>query len=107
MRVTEREDDLLALHVGLVTDADDVHLFAEPFGHADDRVVCQRAGEPVQGGLLVGTALGAQLFAFDLETYPLRNRSLESAFRTLNFELLLMDSDGDALRHRDHFFSYP
>ena len=43
MRVAEREDDLLALHVGLVTDADDVHLRAETFGHADDGIVCQRA----------------------------------------------------------------
>src|SRR5438045_4218438 len=101
MRVAEREDDLLALHVGLVTDADDVHLFAEAFGDADDRVIGQRARESVQRRLFVSSALGPQLLAFQLETDAGRDWSLQRAFRTLKFELLRVHGDGYAFRHRD------
>jgi hypothetical protein len=79
MRVTKREDDLLALHVGFVTNTDDVHLPAEPGSDADDRVVRQRASEPVQRRLIVGTTFGAQLLAFDFEV-DARAGSESSAF---------------------------
>ena len=68
MRITKRENNLLALHVGLVTNADHVHLLAEAFGDADDGVVGQRARQTMQRRLIVRSALGAQLFAFELET---------------------------------------
>jgi hypothetical protein len=53
MRIAEREDDLLALHVGLVTNTDHIHLLAEARRHANDGVVCQRARETMQRSLLV------------------------------------------------------
>ena len=39
MRVTQGEDNLAALHVCLVTNSDNIHLPAEPFGNTDDGVV--------------------------------------------------------------------
>src|ERR1044072_760538 len=57
VRITEREDDLLALRVGLVTDPDHVHLPGEAFGHPRDGVVGERTRQTVQRCLLVGSTL--------------------------------------------------
>ena len=59
VRVAQGEDDLAALHVGLVADADHVHLLGEPFGHADDGVVGERAGQAVVGGVKSSDARSA------------------------------------------------
>src|SRR3712207_6052338 len=48
VRIAEREDNLLALYVRLVADADHVHLLREAFGHAHYGVVSQGACEPVR-----------------------------------------------------------
>src|SRR5882724_2979124 len=47
VRVPEREDDLLALHLGAIADADDVELALEAVGDAEHRVGDQRAREAV------------------------------------------------------------
>src|SRR6266851_6413238 len=57
MRITQREDDLPSLHVGLVTDTDNVHLLRVTLHHTLDRVVGQSASQTMQRGLLVRSAL--------------------------------------------------
>ena len=48
VRVAEREDDLLALDLGAVADADDVEVLAEALGHALDGVGDEAAREAVE-----------------------------------------------------------
>jgi hypothetical protein len=55
--------------------------------------------------LIVGRALGAQLIAFEFETDPCGNRRLQRAFRSFDFELLLVNVTETPFRHRDYFFS--
>ena len=58
VRVAEGEDDhVLALQLGAVADADDVELLRPAVGDAFDGVEDERAGEAVEGGLLVVLAL--------------------------------------------------
>src|SRR5262249_7064587 len=47
VRVAKREDDLLALHLGAIADADDVEFLLEPFGDPRDRVGDQCARKAV------------------------------------------------------------
>ena len=61
MRVAQRERGDLALDVGAVADADDVQFPGEPGGDALHGVGGQRAGQPVQRGVLVAVALDFQL----------------------------------------------
>ena len=54
VRVAELEHDLAALHLGAVTDADDVELALEALAHALDVVRHERAHQAVKGaGLLL------------------------------------------------------
>src|SRR5579885_28676 len=105
VRVTQREDDLAALHVRLVADADHVHLLREPFGHADDRVVGERAGQAVRRALLVRRALGLKLVAFELERDAFGHGRPQGAFRPLHLKLAVADRDRDVLRDGDNFLS--
>src|SRR5688572_9674006 len=105
MRVAEREEDLLPLHVSLITDADDVHLPTETCGHTHDGVICQRARQTVQRRMLIRSTFRAQLFPFEFETNPCGDGRLQRAFWSFHFELLLVDRDSHALGLRDLFFS--
>src|SRR5260370_43857 len=59
VRVAEGEyDHVLALHLGAVPDADDVDVLGPAGGDAGDGVIDQRAGEAVEGCLLVCLAVG-------------------------------------------------
>ncbi len=60
--VAERKDDhALALHLGAVSDADDVDVLGLAGGDAGDRVEDERAGEAVEGCLLVVLTLSDEL----------------------------------------------
>ena len=62
VRVAEGEDHhVLALHLGAVADADDVELLGPAGGDAGDGVEDQRAGQAVEGCLLVVLALGDEV----------------------------------------------
>ena len=62
---------VVALGAGAIADADDLEVLAEALAHADDHVVDQRAGQPVQG-----TALA-------LVVGPLDERATPSSLRTV------------------------
>src|SRR2546423_3022100 len=105
VRVAQREDDLLALHVRLVADADHVHFLREPFGHADDGVVGERAGEAARRAPVVRRTLGLQPVAFELERDAFGDRRPQSPLRPLHLELAVVDRHRDVLRNRDSLFT--
>ena len=74
MRVAQVEHHAPFLQLDLVADADYVQLACEPFGHARDGVLQQRARKPVQRGFVIAVALGYQLVAVDPELDAFRAR---------------------------------
>src|SRR5207249_3163507 len=88
MRVTQRKDDLLALHLGTVPDADDVELALEPFCNAQHGVGHQAARQPVKLAELgiLGRALGDKVPVRELEVDAARKRLLQLALGSLHFD---------------------
>src|SRR5262249_4164126 len=105
MRVAEREDDLLALQLGAVADADDVELLLEAFGDAEDRVGDEAAREPVELAQLRirRRRLGDEMAVGDREVDAGRMRLAQLALRPLAFARAVVPLHGDALRYRDRF----
>ena len=52
MRVTNLQDEDLAIHRGAIADALDFQILLEAVGHTDDHVAEQRAGQAVQRAVL-------------------------------------------------------
>src|SRR5260221_6522016 len=105
MRVAQRENNLAALHVGLITDADDVHLPRKAFGNSANRVVGQRPRQAMQRSLIVRGPLSYQLRTLELESNSRGNRSLERALRAFYLKLALANSDRNAFGKDNRFFS--
>ena len=107
VRVAEREDHLLALHLGAVADADDVELALEAVGDAGDRVGHQAARQAVELAELrvVGVEPGHQLTVGELEHDAGGMRLAQLALRTLDLDGAVDHLDGDALGHRDGFLT--
>src|SRR6266481_6223539 len=105
MRVPQREDNFSALHVGLVTDADHIHLPGKACGDSLNRVIRQRASQSMKGRLVVRGPLGHQILALELETNPFGNGSLEHTLRALYLKFAGMNSYRDAFGNRNRFSS--
>ena len=75
MRVTDGENQVLALHLRAVAHAHDVQRLLVALGHADDHVVDQRAAQAVQRPvhLVVRGAGDAQRRALDLDLHVVVN----------------------------------
>ncbi len=105
MRITQRENNLAALHVGFVAHADHIHLLGKSLRHALDGIVRQRARQTVQRRLVVRRALSHQGLSIKLERDPFGNWRLQNALGALNLQLAVFDVDGDALGNRYRFFT--
>src|SRR5216683_5660526 len=105
MRITESENDFAALHVGLITDSDHIHLFAEALSNSLNGVVGQRARQAMEGRLLVRSTLGDQRLTFYFEGNAVWNRCLEHTLRALYFQLTAVDCDGNPFGNRDRFLT--
>ena len=107
VRVTEREDHLLALDLGAVTHADDVELLLETVGDTRNRVGDQAARQTMELAQLriVGRELRVQFTVGHLEPDAVRHCLPQLALRSLDFDRAVEHLDGDALGNRDRLFS--
>ena len=65
MRVAEAEDHAILLTLGLVAHSYYIKLTDEPVGNPGNRVLDQRASEPVHRSVVVRLAFGDQLITLD------------------------------------------
>ena len=88
MRIAERENHLLALHLGAVADADDVELALEAVGDAGHRVGDQAARQAMKlaSAGIVGRPLGDEMAVGQLEVDAARERLFQLALRPLDFD---------------------
>jgi hypothetical protein len=54
---------------------------------------------------IVRSTLSLELLTFKLESNALRNRGLQNALGTFDFELLLANRHRNTFRQRDYFFA--
>ena len=106
MRVPQGQVQILSLHRGAITDADDGHAFLKTLGHAQHHVVHKRArgaghgvgkGRVVVGGNVDQLALVGQL---DLRV----DIDLEAALRPLDAEQAVVQLDLDTARYSHRIF---
>src|SRR5664279_638304 len=96
--------------LGAIADADDLELFAEPIGDADDHVVDERARETVQRAALaqIVGALDQQLGVVTANRDDAGQITAQGALRALHRDPVAdaaVDGDIDAARHRDWGFT--
>ena len=110
VRVPERQHDLLALDLGLVADAVDLELAAEPVGHALEHVADERTHEPVRRALRAEVALALEhedvllvvvLGLLDLDVLVTLHR--QGALGPLGRHDVVGDRDGDPLGDLERF----
>ena len=96
-----------ALGGGAVPDTDDLEVLGEAVGDADNHVVDQRAGEPVQGAVLalVVGPLDQQLRTVLAHGDVGRHAAEEGPLGTLHRDLVAGDTDVDTRRDRDGGFT--
>src|SRR5438552_2214119 len=104
MRVAQRERGDLSLHVGAVTDTDDIQLPCETGADALNSVRGKRTRQAVQRGMIVARALDVQSVRGLLEADPRRDRHGELTLRASYFQLIA-DDHLDARRQRDRLFT--
>src|ERR1700728_3467089 len=105
VRIAERQDQVLALHLGAIADADDVEVLLESGGDAGDGVGDQRAGETMQRAVLFGFALGGENSVFLLERNSARHLDGHLALGTLDFDVSVHNLNLHARRNGDNFVS--
>ena len=107
VRVAQREDDLLALHLGAVADADDVELPLEasvtPATALATRLRARPWNLPSAGSSVARFA--TRCAVGQLEVDAGRERLPQLALRALHFDGAVEHLDGDALGNRDRFLS--
>src|SRR5262245_34149304 len=107
MRVAERKLHLLPFELGAISDADDVELLLEAFGHAGHRVGHETAGEAVELLQLVVCPhhrcdeAAILLGELDAGRYPLP----QLALRPLHLDRIVAHLRGDALGKLDRLLS--
>ncbi len=85
--LAEREGDDFALHFGAVTDADDVELFLETLGNAENGVGQQGAGQPVERAVFFVIANGREHAVFLLQANLPGHQHVKLALGALHFDL--------------------
>src|SRR5262249_52392585 len=103
VRVAKREDDLLALELSAVADADDVELLLVALGDAGDGVGDQAARQPVElpNLRILARGLRDQMAVGELEVDASREPLAQLPLRALHFDGVAGDLDGHAFRNRD------
>ncbi len=105
MRIAQREDHVLAFHLGAIADAHDVEILLESGRDAGHRVGHERARQPVQRAVFFGVALGDERAVFLLEPNSRRHADVHLALGALHFHSAVLHLNLYAGRHRNHFVS--
>src|SRR5579862_7479486 len=105
VRLAEREGYSLALEFGAVPNADDVHFLFEARSHAVNGVGHQSASQPVNGAVLIGSALDVQHAILLFEGNAAGNGNAQLALGTLHFHFFRAEGDLYARRHWNWFVS--
>src|SRR5512145_1158931 len=108
VRIAQRKDDLLALQLRTIPDADDVEVLPEALGHAANGVRDQTARQSVKlaerGVLLERPCL--EVITVHLEPDARRQRLPQLALRSLDFHRTGLNVDLDTLRNGDGLLAY-
>ncbi len=105
MRIAQREADHLALELGAIPDAHDVHILLEPCRDAVYGVGHQSARQAVQRRLIVGLADGVQLRALLLEGDSPGQIYVQLALGPLHFDRTRRDLNLHSRGHGNRFSS--
>ena len=105
VRIAEREDNILALHLRAIADADDIEILLESLGDARDGVRHQGARQTVKCALLFGFTLGDENAVLLFETEFRAAPHVHLALRALHFDRTVLDLHLHSGRHRNYFVS--
>ena len=105
MRVAERENHVLALDLGAISDADDIEILLESRGDAGDSVGDERARQAMQRAKLLGFALGDEGAVLLLERDSARHADGHLALGALHVHGAVLDLNLHAGRHWNYLVS--